>query len=270
MTAVVTSGFDRTLPKHVPLRQTWRDTVIMAKRSLIKMRRTPEQLIDVTLQPIIFTVMFTYIFGGAIAGDVQSYLPLFIPGILVQTVLTGAAAAGTNLRDDMDKGVFDRFKSLPIARIAPLSGALMGDLVRYLIAATITFVMAYIMGYHPGGGLFGVVATTLLVMACAWALSWIFALIGVSMKSSRGVQGISFLILFPLTFLSSAFVPTETMPGWLQAFVKVNPVTHIISAARNLCNEGTFGTDGWYALLGAAIVIAIFAPLAVRKYRTHT
>src|SRR5215510_9972673 len=103
MTAVVTSGFDRTLPKHVPLRQTWRDTVIMAKRSLIKMRRTPEQLIDVTLQPIIFTVMFTYIFGGAIAGDVQSYLPLFIPGILVQTVLTGAAAAGTTLRDDMDK-----------------------------------------------------------------------------------------------------------------------------------------------------------------------
>jgi ABC-2 type transport system permease protein len=270
MTAVVTSGFDRTLPKHVPLKQTWRDTVIMAKRSLVKMRRTPEQLIDVTLQPIIFTVMFTYIFGGAIAGDVKSYLPLFIPGILVQTVLTGAAAAGTTLRDDMDKGVFDRFKSLPIARIAPLSGALMGDLVRYLIASTITFVMAYLMGYRPGGGLWGVVATTLLVMACAWALSWIFALIGVSMKSSRGVQGISFLILFPLTFLSSAFVPTESMPGWLQAFVKVNPVTHIISAARNLCNEGTFGADGWYALLGAAIVIAIFAPLAVRKYRTHT
>ncbi|MGC4175458.1 ABC transporter permease [Demequina sp.] len=270
MTAVVTSGFDRTLPKHVPLAQTWRDTLIMAKRSLVKMRRTPEQLIDVTLQPIIFTVMFTYIFGGAIAGDVKSYLPLFIPGILVQTVLTGAAAAGTTLRDDMDKGIFDRFKSLPMARIAPLAGALVGDLVRYLIAATITFVMAYIMGYRPGGGLVGVAATTLLVMACAWALSWIFALIGVSMKSSRGVQGISFLILFPLTFLSNAFVPTETMPGWLQAFVHINPVTHIINAARDLCNEGTFGVDGWYALAGAATVILIFAPLAVRKYRTHT
>jgi len=269
-TAAVAPGFDRDLPRHVSLRQTWRDSMIMARRSLVKMRRTPEQLIDVTLQPIIFTVMFTYIFGGAIAGDVQSYLPLFIPGILVQTVLTGASAAGTNLREDMDKGVFDRFKSLPIARIAPLSGALTGDLVRYLIAGVITFVMAFVMGYRPEGGLFGVTMTMLLVMACAWALSWIFALVGVSMKSARGVQGIAFLILFPLTFLSSAFVPTETMPGWLQAFVKVNPVTHIISAARDLCNYGTFGTDGWLALGGAALVIAIFAPLTVRKYRTHT
>ena len=269
-TETVASGFDRTLPRHVSLRQTWRDTMIMTRRSLIKMRRTPEQLIDVTLQPIIFTVMFTYIFGGAIAGDVQSYLPLFIPGILVQTVLTASASAGTNLREDMDKGVFDRFKSLPIARIAPLTGALSGDLVRYLIAGTITFVMAYIMGYHPGGGLVGVAGTMLLVMACAWSLSWIFALVGVSMKSARGVQGIAFLILFPLTFLSSAFVPTESMPGWLQAFVKINPVTHIITAARELCNNGTFGVDGWVALGGAALVIAIFAPLTVRKYRTHT
>ena len=269
-TTAVTSGFDRNLPRHVSLRQTARDSAIMAKRSLVKMRRTPEQLIDVTLQPIIFTVMFTYIFGGAIAGDVQSYLPLFIPGILVQTVLTGASAAGTSLREDMDKGVFDRFKSLPMARIAPLSGALTGDLVRYLIAGVITFVMAFIMGYRPEGGLFGVTMTMLLVMACAWALSWIFALLGVTMKSARGVQGLSFLILFPLTFLSSAFVPTETMPGWLQAFVRINPVTHIISAARELCNYGTFGTDGWLALGGAALVIAIFAPLTVRKYRTHT
>jgi len=267
---VITPGFDRTLARHVSLKQTWRDSMIMARRSLVKMRRTPEQLIDVTLQPIIFTVMFTYIFGGAIAGDVQSYLPLFIPGILVQTVLTGASAAGTNLREDMDKGVFDRFKSLPMARIAPLSGALTGDLVRYLIASTITFVVAFLMGFRPGGGLLGVAACVALVMACAWALSWIFALVGVSMKSARGVQGIAFLILFPLTFLSNAFVPTETMPGWLQAFVRFNPVTHIITAARELCNEGTFGTDGWLALLGAAVVIAIFAPLTVRKYRTHT
>ncbi|MCR6712263.1 MAG: ABC transporter permease [Demequina sp.] len=267
---VITPGFDRTLRRHVSLNQTLRDSWIMARRSLIKMRRTPEQLIDVTLQPIIFTVMFTYIFGGAIAGGVAAYLPIIVPGILVQTVLTGASAAGTNLRDDMDKGVFDRFKSLPMARIAPLSGALTGDLVRYFIASVITFVTAYAMGYRPGGGLGGVAACILLVMACAWALSWIFALVGVSMKSSRGVQGIAFLILFPLTFLSNAFVPAETMPHWLQTFVRFNPVTHIINAARNLCNEGTFGSDGFLALVGAAVVIAIFAPLTVRKYRTHT
>ena len=150
---VITPGFDRTLRRHVSLNQTLRDSWIMARRSLIKMRRTPEQLIDVTLQPIIFTVMFTYIFGGAIAGGVAAYLPIIVPGILVQTVLTGASAAGTNLRDDMDKGVFDRFKSLPMARIAPLSGALTGDLVRYFIASVITFVTAYAMGYRPGGGL---------------------------------------------------------------------------------------------------------------------
>ena len=268
MTAVA-PGVDRELRRHVSLGQTWRDSLIMARRSLIKMRRTPEQLIDVTLQPIIFTVMFTYIFGGAIAGDVQSYLPLFIPGILVQTVLTGASAAGTNLREDMDKGIFDRFKSLPMARIAPLSGALTADVVRYLIAGTITFVMAYFMGYRPGGGALGVAGTMLLVMACAWALSWIFALVGVSMKSARGVQGIAFLILFPLTFLSNAFVPTETMPEWLQTFVRINPVTHIITAARELCNNGTFGTDGWLAVIGATVVVAIFAPLTVRKYRKH-
>ena len=130
----------------------------MAYRGLLKIRRTPEQLFDVTLQPIIFTLMFTYIFGGAIAGDVQSYLPILIPGILVQTVLTTSSVTGTQLREDMDKGVFDRFKSLPIARIAPLAGALLADTIRYLIATTLTFVMGYIMGYRPAGGIGGVVA----------------------------------------------------------------------------------------------------------------
>jgi ABC-2 type transport system permease protein len=210
--------------------------------------------------------MFTYIFGGAIAGGVAAYLPIIVPGILVQTVLTGASAAGTNLRDDMDKGVFDRFKSLPMARIAPLSGALTGDLVRYFIASVITFVTAYAMGYRPGGGLGGVAACILLVMACAWALSWIFALVGVSMKSSRGVQGIAFLILFPLTFLSNAFVPVKTMPDWLQWFVNINPVSHLVSAVRDLANSGTFGSDGWISLLGAAIIVVLFAPLTVRAY----
>ncbi|WP_062464369.1 ABC transporter permease [Demequina soli] len=270
MTATaITPGYSRALPRRVPFRQTVRDSLVMARRSLVKMRRTPEQLIDVTVQPIIFTVMFTYIFGGAIAGDVASYLPAFIPGILAQTVLTGASAAGTTLREDMDKGVFDRFASLPIARIAPLAGALLGDVVRYLIATTITFAMGFAMGWRPEGGLVGVAGAALLIIAVAWALSWIFALVGVTAKSARGVQGISFLILFPLTFLSNAFVPVDTMPGWLQGFVSVNPVSHVITAARDLCNAGTFGADGWLALLGAVVAVAIFAPLTVSKYRRH-
>lgn len=267
ITTTITPGYARALPRSVPFSQVVRDSLIMAKRALIKMWHTPETLIDVTVQPIIFTLMFTYIFGGAIAGDVKSYLPMFIPGILAQTVLTATAVAGTTLREDMDRGVFDRFKSLPMARIAPLAGALMADIVRYLLAATLTFGMAYVIGYRPGAGLGGVAAATLLVCGVAWALSWIFALIGVTAKSARGVQGISFLILFPLTFLSNVFVPVESMPGALQAFVKVNPVSHVVTAARELANAGTFGADGWWALLGAAIVVAIFAPLAVDRYR---
>jgi ABC-2 type transport system permease protein len=268
-TATITPGFSRALPRYVSLGQTLRDTLIMAKRSLVKLRRTPEQLIDVTIQPILFTVMFSYIFGGAISGDVASYLPLFVPGILVQTVLTGAAAAGATLREDMDKGVFDRFKSLPIARIAPLSGALLADIVRYLIAAVLTFATGWFMGYHPGAGVLGMIGAALIVTAVAWALSWIFALVGVSVKSARAVQGVSFMVLFPLTFLSNVFVPVESMPGWLQGFVQINPVSHVVSAARQLANDGTFGVDGWWALLGAAVVVAIFAPLTVRKYRIH-
>ena len=237
----------------------------MAGRGLLKIRRTPEQLIDVTVQPILFTVMFTYIFGGAISGDVQSYLPIIIPGILVQTVITTSVVTGVQLREDMDKGVFDRFRSLPIARIAPLSGALLADTVRYAIATTLTFTMGFIMGFRPVS-LGAVVVAGLLVIVCAWALSWIFAFFGVIARSAGSVQGISFLILFPLTFLSNAFVPADTMPSWLQWFVNLNPVSHLVTAVRELVNAGTVGADVWLALLGAAVVVAVFAPLTVRAY----
>jgi ABC-2 type transport system permease protein len=233
---------------------------------LIKIRRTPEQLIDVTVQPIIFTLMFTYIFGGAIAGSVADYLPLLIPGILVQTVVTTSVVTGVQLREDMDKGVFDRFKSLPIARIAPLAGALLADTVRYAIATTLTFVMGFIMGYRPGGGLGAVIVAGLLVIACSWAISWIFAFFGVIARSAASVQGISFLVLFPLTFLSNAFVPVDTLPTFLQWFVNVNPVSHLVTAIRDLANEGVFGADAALALLGAAVIVAVFAPLTVRAY----
>ena len=202
------------------------------------MRRNPEQFFDVTLQPLLFTAMFAYIFGGAISGSVQTYLPLMIPGIVAQTVLTTCMATGVQLREDMDKGVFDRFKSLPIARIAPLAGPMVADLVRYLIAAGLTFVMGVIIGYRPGGGVLGVLGAIVLAMFTGWALAWIFTFIGTIAKSARAVQGISFLFLFPLTFLSNAFVPVSTLPGWLAAFVKVNPVSHLVSATRALANQG--------------------------------
>ncbi|MNC26731.1 Daunorubicin/doxorubicin resistance ABC transporter permease protein DrrB [compost metagenome] len=238
----------------------------MAYRGLLKIRHTPEQLFDVTIQPIIFTLMFTYIFGGAISGDVASYLPIIIPGILVQTVITTSVVTGVQLREDMDKGVFDRFKSLPIARIAPLAGALLADTVRYTIATVLTFVMGYLMGYRPVGGIEHVALAGLLVIGCSWAISWIFAFFGVIARTASSVQGMSMIILFPLTFLSNAYVPVETMPKWLQWFANINPISHLVSAVRQLTNTGSVGSDLVISLVGAAVIVAIFAPATVRAY----
>lgn len=245
---------------------TVRQSFTMAYRGLVKIRRTPEQLFDVTLMPIVFTVMFTYIFGGAISGDVGSYLPVIIPGILVQTAITSSVVTGVQLREDMDKGVFDRFRSLPIARIAPLAGALLADTVRYAIATTITFVVGIVMGLRPAGGLGAVLLAALLVIVVAWAISWVFAYFGVIARTASSVSGIANLVLFPLTFLSNAFVPTDTLPAWLRWFTEVNPVSHLITAVRDLVNHGTVGGDLWLSLLGAAVVVAVFAPLTVRAY----
>lgn len=261
---------NRQLKNKTSFRQSVSNSFTMAYRGLLKIRRTPEQLFDVTLQPIIFTLMFTYIFGGAISGDVQSYLPVIIPGILVQTVITTSIVTGVQLREDMDKGVFDRFKSLPIARIAPLAGALLADTIRYTIATVLTFTMGFIMGYRPEGGLGYVVIAGLLVIVCSWAISWIFAFFGVIARTASSVQGISMLVLFPLTFLSNAFVPTNTMPNWLQWFVKINPISHLVTAVRDLSNSGTIGWDLTISLIGAAVIVAIFAPLTVRAYMRRT
>lgn len=260
----------RELKNHTSFRQSIRNSLTMAYRGILKIKRTPEQLFDVTLQPIIFTLMFTYIFGGAISGDVISYLPVIIPGILVQTVITTSVVTGVQLREDMDKGVFDRFKSLPIARIAPLAGALLADTVRYSIATVLTFAMGYVMGYRPDGGLGNVALAAVLVIFCSWAISWIFAFFGVIARTASSVQGISMLVLFPLTFLSNAFVPVDTMPNWLQWFVKINPISHLVTAVRELTNSGTAGWDLAISLIGAAVIVAIFAPITVRAYMRRT
>jgi ABC-2 type transport system permease protein len=264
--ARIVPGVDRRVRNRVTIADTARHTLTMAHRTLLKIRRTPEQLFDVTIQPILFTLMFTYIFGGAISGNVQSYLPFFIPGILVQTVITTSVVTGVQLREDMDKGVFDRFRSLPMARVAPLAGALLADTVRYAIATTLTLIMGIILGWRPGGGVLGVVLTGLVVIAMAWSISWIFAFFGVIGRSASGVQGVSFLILFPLTFLSNIFVPVATMPGWLRAFANANPVSHVATVARELSNTGHSGLELLWALAGAVVIVLVFGPLTVRAY----
>lgn len=256
----------RVLAPRPSVQDVISQTLAMAWRSLLKMRRNPEQFFDVTLQPLLFTAMFTYIFGGAVAGGTAEYLPIIIPGILAQTTLTACMATGIQLREDMDKGVFDRFKSLPIARIAPLAGPALADLLRYSIAATLTIVVGIAMGYRPGGGAGGVIAAWFLVVFAGWSLAWVFTWLGTIARSAQAVQGISMMIMFPLTFLSNAFVPTQTMPGWLQTFVEINPVTQVIQAVRDLMNDGAFTAHVGWAVLGCSVITAIFAPLAVRSY----
>lgn len=250
--------------RSIGLAETITQSFSMGYRGLLKIRHNPEQLLDVTFMPIIFTLMFTYIFGGAVSGDVSSYLPVIIPGILVQTVIMSSIVTGTQLRDDMEKGVFDRFRSLPIARISPLAGALLADVVRYLIASVITFGVGIAIGWRPT--LLGAIGSILLVGVCAFAVSWIFALMGCLLKKTSAVQGISMLIMFPLTFISNAFVPVETMPGWLQGVVNVNPISHLVTAVRELCGSGEVGMALLWSLIGAVVITAIFAPLAVAAY----
>ena len=254
---------------RISIGETVGQTLSMAWRALKKMRRNPEQFFDVTLQPLLFTAMFAYVFGGAISGNVKAYLPLMIPGIVAQTVLTTCMSTGVQLREDMEKGVFDRFKALPIARVAPLAGPMVADMVRYLIAASLTFVMGMIIGYRPGGGVFGVLAAIVLAVFTGWAIAWIFTWIGTIARSAKSVQGFSMMVLFPLTFLSNAFVPVRTLPGPLATFVNINPVSHLVTATRDLANHAAITGQVGVTLLAGLVVIAIFAPLSVRSYKRH-
>ncbi|ATL70918.1 ABC transporter permease [Nocardia terpenica] len=251
---------------HIGFRQTVANSLTMAYRGILKIKHNPEQLFDVTIQPILFTALFAYIFGGKIGGSVHDYLPILIPGILVQTVVMTSVVTGTQLREDMDKGVFDRFKSLPIARISALSGALIADMVRYGIATALTVVMGLILGYRPAGGVIGVLVAGAVVVFCSFAVSWIWALVGVTGKSAPAVQGVSMMIMFPLTFMSGAFVPVNTMPGWLQGLNKVNPVYYMVDTCRELMNHNLFTSNLVWSLIGSVVVIVIFAPLTVRAY----
>ncbi|MGY0501797.1 ABC transporter permease [Nocardia sp. FBN12] len=266
LTAPATTGDLPQASDRISLRDTISTSFTMAYRGLLKIKHNPEQLFDVTVQPILFTALFTYIFGGAISGSVSGYLPVLIPGILVQTVVLTSVVTGTQLREDMDKGVFDRFKSLPIARVSALAGALLADMVRYGIASTLTVLVGLALGYRPGGGLVGVVAACLVVVVCSFAVSWIWALVGVTGKSAASVQGISMMVMFPLTFMSGAFAPVSTMPGWMQGLNHVNPVYYMVNTCRELMNSNSYGADLVWSLVGSLVVIAIFAPLAVRAY----
>ena len=244
-----------------------RHSSALAVRSLIKTMRTPEQLVDVTLQPVMFVVIFVYLLGGAISGSQHAYLQFLLPAIMVQTVLFASIATGVSLNTDVEKGVFDRFRSLPIARSAPLVGSVVGDIVRYVVSIVVLFGFGYAIGFRIGTDPLSTVAACLLTIAFAFAISWIGVLLGVVMRSPGAVQGTAFLVMFPLTFGTNMMVPTDTLPGWLQWWVKINPVADVMDAARGLIIGGPVATPVTQSLIWTVAIIAVFAPLAVRAYR---
>lgn len=239
-------------------------------RSIVKIRRNPETLMDVTLQPIIFTVLFVFVFGGAIAGDWRQYLQFALPGLMVQTIVFSTIGTGLALNTDIDKGVFDRFRSLPIARTGPLVGAVLGDLVRYAISLAVLIGFAAILGYHFNTGFLATLAACLLVLGFALTLCWAWVWLGLKMKKPQGFQGVGFMIMMPLTFGSNVFVQTTTLPGWMQAFVNVNPVAHLVDATRGLMLGGAVARPLLFSLLWMAGFLVLFVPLALRAYRRRT
>ncbi len=248
-----------------------RHSVALAKRSLIKTWRTPEALIDVTLQPVIFLLLFTYIFGGAIGhGSQHEYLQYLLPGLLGQSIAMAGVALGQNLNADIEKGVFDRFRSLPIARSAPLVGGVLADLARYVILCAIFLGFGYLIGFRVETNALATVAAIGLALAFALCFCWISVFIGMTARTPGAVQGIMFLIVLPLSFGSNTFVQTGTLPGWLQAFVKVNPISHLVGAVRGLMLGGPVTSDLLWTLLWMAILVVVFVPLALRGYRRRT
>ncbi|MFK3984868.1 ABC transporter permease [Micromonospora sp. NPDC050397] len=244
-----------------------RHSLALAKRSLIKTWRTPEALIDVTLQPVLFLVIFVYIFGGAVAGSTHDYLQFLLPGILAQTIATGAIAIGVNLNTDIAKGIFDRFRSLPIPRSAPLVGAVLGDVVRYVIVTVSTLAIGYLLGFRIETDPLRAIAGCLLAVLFALCLSWLPVFVSMKVRTPGAVQGLMFALIMPLSFASNVFVDAGTLPGWMQAFVRVNPMTHLVESVRGLFLGTPVGAHVWWTLLWCAGFVAVFMPLALRAYR---
>jgi ABC-2 type transport system permease protein len=236
-------------------------------RGMLKVKHVPEQLLDVTVTPVMFVLMFTYLFGGAIEGSTRDYLQYILPGVLVMSVLFTTVYSGIALNTDLTKGVVDRFRTLPVWRPAPLVGAVVGDTARYLVAGTVIIVLGLALGFRPEAGVSGVLAALALVIVFAFGLSWVFTTLGLLMRSPNAVMNAGFMAIFPLTFLSNVFVDPDTLPRALKAFVEANPISHLVTASRGLM-EGTASTGDIVVVIAtAAAITAVFAPLTTRLYR---
>lgn len=244
----------------------WSASSALAWRAVLKIKHVPEQLGDVVGIPIIFTLMFTYLFGGALAGSTHAYLRYLLPGTLVMSVLLVSIYGGVSLRTDIESGATDRFRTLPIWRPAPIVGSLLGDLARYLIAATLVVVIGLLLGFRPAGGVVGTIAAVGLILLFASALSWVFMALALLVRTPAAVMNIGMLVLFPISFASNVFVDPSTMPEWLRTVVRGNPVSHLVTAARGLMAGGASAGDVIWVVSAALVVIAVFGPLTMRLY----
>ena len=260
LSAVLVAG------EQPPRPSAWSASVTFGWRALLKIKHVPEQLFDVTAFPIMMTLMFTYLFGGALAGSVTEYLQFLLPGIMVTSVVMITMYTGVGLNTDIEKGVFDRFRTLPVWRPAALVGMIFGDVLRYILAATTIIVLGVVLGFRPAGHLPGVLAGIALLVVFSFAFSWVWTMFGLLLRSEKSVMGVSMMVLFPLTFLSNVFVEPSTMPGWLQAFVQVNPITHLVTAVRSqMAGAWDWAAIGW-TLMASAVLVAVFGTLTMRLY----
>jgi ABC-2 type transport system permease protein len=242
-------------------------SLIFGKRVLLRIKHIPEQLIDITILPIIILLMFTYLFGGAVAGSTSDYLQFVFPGVLTMTVTMLTMYTGIDLKRDIEKGVFDRFRTLPIWLPSPLVGALFIDILRYLIAAIIMTGFGFILGFRPDAGIVGMLMAFVLLLFFAFCVSWIWTLLALVLKTEKSLIMVSTIFIVPFTFISNVFVDPETLPSWLHGFVDINPISIMVSAIRDsMYGAVTLAQVGWAFLVSVAIAI-VFVPLTIYLYQ---
>jgi oleandomycin transport system permease protein len=270
--ATVTAPSAPELNPRVGPMEGVRQSLTLAWRTIVQVRHNPWELTDFSIQPIMFVLLFTFVFGGAIAGGWQDYLTFMLPGMLVMNMLFVTLYVAQGLNTDITKGVFDRLRSLPIARWAPLAGRIGADQVKQIWSIVLVLAVGGFLGFRLGNGVMGLLGTVALLLVFALAFSWVAVLIGITAKDPERVQIYGFTALFPVTMVSNVFVPTETMPGWLQAFVNVNPVSILSDASRGMMlgepwYTGSVTTPVLQSLAWAAVIAAVFAPLSVRAFK---
>ena len=244
------------------------DTMVLARRSIFRIRRQPDLLVGYTIQPIMFVLLFVYVFGGAIpTPGFEDYTEFLLPGIIVQSMVFGGFVTALGLSEDVKKGLIDRFRSLPMWTPAVVTGRIIADIGTNAIQLVILFAVGFAVGFRFSNGALEIFAGILLLFLIGYAFSWVFAFLGLTASSPEAANAYGFTILFPLTFISSAFVPTETMPDWLEPFAEHNPFTTMVDAARALFLDVPAGNDVWLAVVWCFVIIAVFAPLSVWRYR---